>query len=50
MPLRDIVTNFTRGRMIGIAKAMPRTQGLSTSDLIKRIQAAAPADQKKSPT
>ncbi len=37
-------------RKIGIARPMPRTQGLSTSDLIKRIQKAAPAEQKKSPT
>mmetsp|Transcript_15502 Transcript_15502/g.30950 ORF Transcript_15502/g.30950 Transcript_15502/m.30950 type:complete len:542 (-) Transcript_15502:103-1728(-) len=41
---------YSYPRTIGIAKAMPRTQGLSTSDLIRRIQAAAPADQKKSPT
>jgi cytidyltransferase-like protein len=33
-------------RKIGIAKGMPRTPGLSTSDLIKRIQKAAPADQR----
>ena len=37
-------------REMGIARPLPRTQGLSTSDLIRRIQAAAPADKKKSPT
>jgi len=31
-------------RKIGIAKPLPRTQGLSTSDLIKRIQKARPAE------
>eukprot|EP00520_Triparma_pacifica_P002162 CAMPEP_0118661820 /NCGR_PEP_ID=MMETSP0785-20121206/16493_1 /TAXON_ID=91992 /ORGANISM="Bolidomonas pacifica, Strain CCMP 1866" /LENGTH=286 /DNA_ID=CAMNT_0006555305 /DNA_START=947 /DNA_END=1804 /DNA_ORIENTATION=- len=33
-------------RKIGIAKPMPRTGGMSTSDLIRRIQNAAPADQR----
>jgi cytidyltransferase-like protein len=37
-------------REMGIAKPLPRTQGLSTSDLIRRIQRARPADEKKSPT
>jgi choline-phosphate cytidylyltransferase len=37
-------------RETGIARPLPRTQGLSTSDLIRRIQAARPADVKKSPT
>jgi len=37
-------------RKIGIAKPLPRTKGLSTSDLIKRIQKARPADEKNSPT
>eukprot|EP00429_Kryptoperidinium_foliaceum_P007596 CAMPEP_0176006232 /NCGR_PEP_ID=MMETSP0120_2-20121206/2614_1 /TAXON_ID=160619 /ORGANISM="Kryptoperidinium foliaceum, Strain CCMP 1326" /LENGTH=546 /DNA_ID=CAMNT_0017338961 /DNA_START=182 /DNA_END=1822 /DNA_ORIENTATION=- len=37
-------------REMGIARPLPRTQGLSTSDLIRRIQAARPADDKKSPT
>ena len=37
-------------RELGIARPLPRTQGLSTSDLIRRIQAARPADDKKSPT
>jgi len=37
-------------REMGIARPLPRTQGLSTSDLIRRIQKAQPADQKKSPT
>mmetsp|Transcript_58027 Transcript_58027/g.141805 ORF Transcript_58027/g.141805 Transcript_58027/m.141805 type:complete len:574 (+) Transcript_58027:211-1932(+) len=37
-------------REMGIARPLPRTEGLSTSDLIRRIQAALPADQKKSPT
>eukprot|EP00405_Crypthecodinium_cohnii_P019301 CAMPEP_0206472724 /NCGR_PEP_ID=MMETSP0324_2-20121206/32390_1 /ASSEMBLY_ACC=CAM_ASM_000836 /TAXON_ID=2866 /ORGANISM="Crypthecodinium cohnii, Strain Seligo" /LENGTH=488 /DNA_ID=CAMNT_0053947417 /DNA_START=144 /DNA_END=1611 /DNA_ORIENTATION=- len=36
-------------REMGIAKPLPRTEGLSTSDLIKRIQSRA-ADEKKSPT
>jgi hypothetical protein len=35
---------------MGIGIAMPRTQGLSTSDLIRRIQSSQPADNKKSPT
>lgn len=37
-------------REMGIARPLPRTEGLSTSDLIRRIQAARPADDKKSPT
>ena len=37
-------------RQMGIARPLPRTQGLSTSDLIRRIQASRPADDKKSPT
>eukprot|EP00339_Tiarina_fusa_P001143 CAMPEP_0117011542 /NCGR_PEP_ID=MMETSP0472-20121206/9908_1 /TAXON_ID=693140 ORGANISM="Tiarina fusus, Strain LIS" /NCGR_SAMPLE_ID=MMETSP0472 /ASSEMBLY_ACC=CAM_ASM_000603 /LENGTH=562 /DNA_ID=CAMNT_0004714387 /DNA_START=282 /DNA_END=1970 /DNA_ORIENTATION=- len=37
-------------RLMGIARPLPRTEGLSTSDLIRRIQASAPADEKKSPT
>lgn len=37
-------------RLMGIARPLPRTQGLSTSDLIRRIQAARPADDKNSPT
>mmetsp|Transcript_11054 Transcript_11054/g.24382 ORF Transcript_11054/g.24382 Transcript_11054/m.24382 type:complete len:280 (+) Transcript_11054:895-1734(+) len=37
-------------RKMGIARTLPRTQTLSTSDLIRRIQAARPASQKKSPT
>ena len=34
-------------RKMGIARPLPRTTGLSTSDLIKRIQAARPADERK---
>ena len=41
---------YSYPRQIGIARAMPRTPGLSTSDLIRRIQASQPADVKKSPT
>lgn len=37
-------------RQMGIARPLSRTQGLSTSDLIKRIQNARPADEKKTPT
>ncbi|VEU35609.1 unnamed protein product [Pseudo-nitzschia multistriata] len=37
-------------REMGIARPLPRTQGLSTSDLIRRIQNARPADEKNSPT
>lgn len=37
-------------REMGIARPLPRTQGLSTSDLIRRIQKARLADDKKSPT
>ncbi|GMI23845.1 hypothetical protein TrCOL_g4457 [Triparma columacea] len=33
-------------RKIGIAKPMQRTAGMSTSDLIRRIQSAAPADER----
>jgi len=37
-------------REMGIARPLPRTQGLSTSDLIRRIQKARPADDKNTPT
>mmetsp|Transcript_28907 Transcript_28907/g.44442 ORF Transcript_28907/g.44442 Transcript_28907/m.44442 type:complete len:545 (+) Transcript_28907:159-1793(+) len=37
-------------RKIGIAKPLPRTEGLSTSDLIRRIQASESADKKRSQT
>lgn len=37
-------------REMGIARPLPRTKGLSTSDLIRRIQNAQPSDEKKSPT
>jgi cytidyltransferase-like protein len=33
-------------RIMGIARPLPRTKGLSTSDLIKRIQRARPADER----
>lgn len=33
-------------RKMGIARPLPRTKGLSTSDLIKRIQAARPANER----
>ena len=33
-------------RKMGIARPLPRTKGLSTSDLIKRIQAARPAEER----
>mmetsp|Transcript_8944 Transcript_8944/g.12959 ORF Transcript_8944/g.12959 Transcript_8944/m.12959 type:complete len:335 (+) Transcript_8944:771-1775(+) len=33
-------------RKIGIAKPLPRTKGLSTSDLIRRIQNSRPADSR----
>lgn len=33
-------------RKMGIARPLPRTKGLSTSDLIKRIQSSKPADQR----
>ena len=33
-------------RKMGIAHPLPRTKGLSTSDLIKRIQKARPADER----
>jgi cytidyltransferase-like protein len=36
-------------REMGIARPMPRTQGFSTSDLIRRIQQARAADDKKTP-
>merc|ERR1719282_783677 len=36
-------------RKLGIARPLPRTEGLSTSELIRRIQERAP-DEKKSPT
>ena len=41
---------YSYPRKIGIARPLPRTEGLSTSDLIRRIQNAASADEKKSPT
>lgn len=41
---------YSYPRKIGIARPLPRTEGLSTSDLIRRIQNAMPADEKKSPT
>jgi cytidyltransferase-like protein len=41
---------YGHARMIGIAKSMPRTPGLSTSDLISRIQKSQPAGAKKSQT
>jgi len=47
-PKDDIYYGYVR--KIGIARPMPRTKGLSTSDLIRRIQNAAPADEKKSET
>lgn len=37
-------------REMGIARPLQRFQGLSTSDLIRRIQKAQAADDKKSPT
>lgn len=37
-------------REMGIARPLPRTEGLSTSDLIRRIQQAGSADDKNSPT
>ena len=37
-------------RLLGIAHPLPRTEGLSTTDLIRRIQKSKPADDKKSPT
>ena len=33
-------------REMGIARPLPRTETISTSDLIKRIQAAAAADER----
>eukprot|EP00956_Cyclotella_meneghiniana_P029552 scaffold71988_cov47-Cyclotella_meneghiniana.AAC.3 len=33
-------------RKLGIARPLPRTKGLSTSDLIKRIQKARPAEER----
>jgi cytidyltransferase-like protein len=47
-PKDDVYYGYVR--RIGIARPMPRTKGLSTSDLIRRIQNAAPADEKKSET
>mmetsp|Transcript_52207 Transcript_52207/g.62862 ORF Transcript_52207/g.62862 Transcript_52207/m.62862 type:complete len:553 (+) Transcript_52207:200-1858(+) len=41
---------YGHARKLGIAKPLPRTKGLSTSDLITRIQKAQPASEKKSPT
>lgn len=43
-PDDDIYYGYVR--KIGIAKPLPRTKGLSTSDLIKRIQKARPADER----
>ena len=37
-------------RLMGIAQPLPRTKGLSTSDLIRRIQESQRFDEKKSPT
>ena len=37
-------------RLMGIAQPLPRTKGLSTSALIRRIQESQPFDEKKSPT
>jgi cytidyltransferase-like protein len=37
-------------REMGIARPLARTKGLSTSELIRRIQNSAPFDEKKSPT
>ena len=37
-------------REMGIARPLPRTKGLSTSDLIRRIQNSQSADEKRSPT
>jgi cytidyltransferase-like protein len=37
-------------RELGMARPLPRTEGLSTSDLIRRIQTAPAAEEKKSPT
>lgn len=36
-------------RKLGIAAPLPRTEGLSTSDLIRRIQESPPASDKKTP-
>ena len=47
-PKDDIYYGYVRS--IGVARPMPRTKGLSTSDLIRRIQNSAPADEKKSQT
>ena len=43
-PKDDVYYGYCR--RIGIAKPMPRTPGLSTSDLIRRIQESQPADKK----
>eukprot|EP00397_Hematodinium_sp_SG-2012_P028616 GEMP01030144.1.p1 GENE.GEMP01030144.1~~GEMP01030144.1.p1 ORF type:complete len:523 (+),score=67.69 GEMP01030144.1:135-1703(+) len=37
-------------RKLGIVSPLPRTEGLSTSDLIRRVQASVPDGEKKSPT
>mmetsp|Transcript_24119 Transcript_24119/g.47919 ORF Transcript_24119/g.47919 Transcript_24119/m.47919 type:complete len:537 (+) Transcript_24119:136-1746(+) len=47
-PDDDIYYGYVR--KLGIARPLPRTQSLSTSDLIRRIQKARPADDKNSPT
>jgi len=41
---------YSLPRQQGIARPLPRTNGLSTTDLIRRIQKSAPADEKKSTT
>lgn len=41
---------YKAARKMGIAHPMPRTEGLSTSDLIKRIQGMGSAAEKRSPT
>lgn len=43
-PKDDIYYGYAR--QIGIARPLPRTKGLSTSDLIRRIQAARSADDR----
>ena len=43
-------TYYCYPRESGIARALPRTQGLSTTELIRRMQNTASADDEKSPT
>ena len=43
-PEDDIYYGYPR--KIGIARPLPRTKGLSTSDLIRRIQKAGAADER----